>query len=199
MNSLRMIQKIKNPVTGLILFFCIPVCGQKLQDSLGMYHQDSLIISKNFKEGTVFNTLTVKVINPCNSEKERFDGPVTIISAVVKNKNYSDRFVYNYPDAQSGLINLKPDHIAVYPIRKHQAVFIPFTYCGNWDNDTKVSCIILYNRKKYLYHISYYCGEDGKCKVNENLDMTLKDLPLPLKSKVMKDLETQYHDSSDFY
>ena len=141
----------------------------------------------------------MKVINPCNAERERFDGAVTIISAVVKNKNYSDSMVYDYPDAQSGLINLKAENISNYTVNKSQAVFIPFTYCGNWDNDTKVSLIILYNRKKYLYHIKYYCGEDGKCRINDHLNITLKDLPSELKLKVMKDLETKYNKSSDFY
>ncbi|MBL1220046.1 hypothetical protein JET18_04300 [Chryseobacterium sp. L7] len=186
-------------VTIFILFFFIPACGQKaVHDSLKRYYQDSLIVQKNFKDGNVPSKLTVKVINPCNAEKERFDGAVTIISAVVESKNYSDSIVYNYPDAQSGLINLKINTISDYTINKHQAVLIPFTYCGNWDNDTKVSCIIFYNHKKYLYHIKYRCGEDNKCKINDNLNITLKDLPTELKSKVIKDLETKYNNSNDF-
>ncbi|MGN7756956.1 hypothetical protein ACTJIV_05715 [Chryseobacterium sp. 22532] len=190
---------MKSLVTSLILLFFIPVCGQKpVNDTLKRYYQDSLIIQKNFKDGTISNKLTVKVINPCNSEKNRFDGAVTIISAAVKNKNYSDNVVYNYPYAQSGLINLKTDHISDHNINKHQAVFIPFTYCGNWDNDTKVSYIIFYKHKKYLYHIKYYCGEDGKCKLNDNLNITLKDLPSTLRLKVIKDLKTKYKNSNDF-
>ncbi|MEI3789258.1 MULTISPECIES: hypothetical protein [unclassified Chryseobacterium] len=190
---------MKSLVTSLILLFFIPVCGQKpVNDTLKRYYQDSLIIQKNFKDGTISNKLTVKVINPCNSEKNRFDGAVTIISAAVKNKNYSDSVVYNYPYAQSGLINLKTDHISDHNINKHQAVFIPFTYCGNWDNDTKVSYIIFYNHKKYLYHIKYYCGEDGKCKLNDNLNITLKDLPSTLRLKVTRDLKTKYKNSNDF-
>lgn len=199
MNYLFIIQRMKNLVTSLILLFFIPVCGQKpVSDTLKRYYQDSLIIHKNFKEGTVPNQLTIKVINPCNAEKERFDGPVTIISATVKNKKYSDSVVYNYPYAQSGLINLKTDNISQYSINKHQAVLIPFTYCGNWDNDTKVSYIIFYNHKKHLYHIKYYCGEDDKCKINDNVDITLKDLPTKLKLKVIKDLETKYNSANDF-
>ncbi len=199
MSYLFIIQKMKSLVTSLILLFFIPVCGQKpVNDTLKRYYQDSLIIQKNFKDGTISNKLTVKVINPCNSEKNRFDGAVTIISAAVKNKNYSDSIVYNYPYAQSGLINLKTDHISDHNINKHQAVFIPFTYCGNWDNDTKVSYIIFYNHKKYLYHIKYYCGEDGKCKLNDNLNITLKDLPSTLRLKVTKDLKTKYNNSNDF-
>lgn len=190
---------MKSLITCFILFFFIPVCGQKaVHDSLKVYYQDSLIVQKNFKDGNVANKLTVKVINPCNAEKERFDGAVTIIRAAVENKNYSDRIVYNYPDAQSGLINLKINNISDYNINKHQAVLIPFTYCGNWDNDTKVSYIIFYNHKKYLYHIKYYCGEDGKCKLNDNLNVTLKYLPSKVKSKLMKDLETKYNNSNDF-
>lgn len=199
MSYLFIIQKMKSLVTSLILLFFIPVCGQKpVNDTLKRYYQDSLIIQKNFKDGRISNKLTVKVINPCNSEKNRFDGAVTIISAAVKNKNYSDSIVYNYPYAQSGLINLKTDHISDHNINKHQAVFIPFTYCGNWDNDTKVSYIIFYNNKKYLYHIKYYCGEDGKCKLNDNLNITLKDLPSTLRLKVTKDLKTKYNNSNDF-
>jgi len=190
---------MKSLVTSFLLLFFIPVCGQKqVNDTLKRYYQDSLIIHKNFKNGAVSNKLTVKVINPCNSEKERFDGAVTIISATVKTKNYSDSVVYNYPYAQSGLINLKTDNISNHNINKHQAVFIPFTYCGNWDNDTKVSYIIFYNHKKYLYHIKYYCGEDGKCKLNDNLNIILKDLPSTLRLKVSKDLETKYNSSNDF-
>lgn len=199
MNYLFIIPKMKSLVTSFLLLFFIPVCGQKqVNDTLKRYYQDSLIIHKNFKNGAVSNKLTVKVINPCNSEKERFDGAVTIISATVKTKNYSDSVVYNYPYAQSGLINLKTDNISNHNINKHQAVFIPFTYCGNWDNDTKVSYIIFYNHKKYLYHIKYYCGEDGKCKLNDNLNIILKDLPSTLRLKVSKDLETKYNSSNDF-
>lgn len=199
MNYQFIIQKMKSLVTSLILFLFVPACGQKaVHDSLKVYYQDSLTVHKNFKDGTVSNTLTVKVINPCNAEKERFDGVVTIISTSVKNKNYSDSVVYSYPYAQSGLINLKTNNISDHNINKHQAVLIPFTYCGNWDNDTKVSYIIFYNHKKYLYHIKYHCGEDDKCKINDNLDITLKDLPAKLKAKVIKDLEIKYNKSNDF-
>ncbi|RXM50573.1 MULTISPECIES: hypothetical protein [unclassified Chryseobacterium] len=191
---------MKSLVTSLLLFLFIPVCGQQpVHDSLKVYYQDSLMISKDFKEGSLSNTLTVKVINPCNAEKEKFDGAVTIISAAVKNKNYSNSIVYNYPYAQSGLINVKEDHISIYTVNKQKAVLIPFTYCGNWDNDTKVSYIILYNRKKYLYHIKYYCEEGGKCKIKDNLNITLKDLPPKLKLQVIKDLKTKYNKSKDFY
>lgn len=190
---------MKSLATSFIVLFFIPVCGQKtIPESLKMYYQDSLTVNKNFKNGTMSTKLTIKVINPCNSEKERFDGAVTIISAAVKNKNYSDSIVYSYPYAQSGLINLKTGNISDFTINKRQAVLIPFTYCGNWDNDTKVSCIILYHHKKYLYHIKYFCGEDNKCKINDNLNLTLKDLPSKLKLKVIKDLETKYNDSKDF-
>lgn len=200
MNYLFIIQKMKSLVTSLILLFFIPVFGQKpVHDSLKVYYQDSLTISRDYKDGNMSNKLTVKVINPCNSEKERFDGAVTIISATVKNKNYSDSVVYNYPNAQSGLINLNPNNISNFTVDKHQAVLISFTYCGNWDNDTKVSYIIFYRHKKYLHHIKYYCGENGKCKINDNLNTTLKDLPSKLKLKVIKDLETKYKNSNDFY
>lgn len=200
MNYLFIIQPMKSLVTSLILFFFIPVCGQKaVHDSLKVYYQDSLMIHKNVQNGAVSNELTVKVINPCIAEKNRFDGVVTIISATVKNKNYSNTLVYNYPDAQSGLINVKADHISSYAVDKNQAFLIPFTYCGNWDNDTKVSYIVLYNRKKYLYHIKYYCSEGGKCKINDNLNTKLKDLPTALKLKIIKDIETKYKNVNDFY
>ncbi|WP_343658958.1 hypothetical protein [Chryseobacterium sp.] len=191
---------MKSSVTSIVLLFCIPVCGQKsVNDTLKRYYQDSLIIHKNFKDGGISNKLTVKVINPCNSEKNRFDGAVTLISATVKNKNYSNSIDYNYPYAQSGLIHVKAENISINNIDKHQAVLIPFTYCGNWDNDTKVSYIILYNRKKYLHHIKYYCEQEGKCKLKDNLNVTLKDLPSKLRLKVLKDLETKYNQSNDFY
>ncbi|WP_142724357.1 hypothetical protein [Chryseobacterium sp. ON_d1] len=191
---------MKSSVTSMVLLFCIPVCGQKsVNDTLKRYYQDSLIINKNFKDGGISSKLTVKVINPCNSEKNRFDGAVTLISATVKNKNYSNSIDYNYPYAQSGLIHVKAENISINNIDKHQAVLIPFTYCGNWDNDTKVSYIILYNRKKYLHHIKYYCEQEGKCKLKDNLNVTLKDLPSKLRLKVLKDLETKYNQSNDFY
>lgn len=200
MNYLFIIQKMKSSVTSMVLLFCIPVCGQKsVNDTLKRYYQDSLIIHKNFKDGGISSKLTVKVINPCNSEKNRFDGAVTLISATVKNKNYSNSIDYNYPYAQSGLIHVKAENISINNIDKHQAVLIPFTYCGNWDNDTKVSYIILYNRKKYLHHIKYYCEQEGKCKLKDNLNVTLKDLPSKLRLKVLKDLETKYNQSNDFY
>ncbi|ROS20119.1 hypothetical protein EDF65_0821 [Chryseobacterium nakagawai] len=200
MNYLFIIQKMKSLVTSLILFFFIPVFGQKsVHDSLKVYYQDSLMVSKNFKDGTVSNKLTVKVINPCNAEKNRFDGVVTLINATVQNKHYTDNITYNYPYAQSGLINLKTGNISNFTIDKHQAVLIPFTYCGNMDNDTQVSYITFYKHKKYLHHIKYYCGEDNTCKIKDDLNVTLKDLPSQLKSKVIKDLKTKYKNSKDFY
>lgn len=199
MNYQFIIQKMKSLAISFIVFFSVSVCGQQsVNDSLKAYYQDSLMIHKDFKDGAVANKLEVKVINPCNAEKERFDGAVTMISAAVKNKNYNDHLLYNYPHAQSGLIHVKKDNISSYTINKRQAVLIPFTYCGNWDNDTKVSYMIFYSHKKYLYHIKYYCGEDGKCKLNDNLNVTLKDLPSKVKSKLIKDLETKYNSSNDF-
>lgn len=188
---------MKNLITGFILFFFFPVCGQKsVHDSMKMYYQDSLIINKSFNNGTI--KLTVKVINPCNSEKERFDGAVTMINAHIKNKHHDDSITYHYPYAQSGLINFKANNISHYTINKQIAVLIPFTYCGNWDNDTQVSYFIFYNRKHYLYHLQYYCEENGTCKIKDNVNMTLKDVPTALRLKVIKDSETKYNHSDDF-
>lgn len=199
-NYLFIIQKMKSLVTSLILLSFIPINGQKLvDDSLKVYFQDSLMVNKNFKDGIIANNLTIKVINPCNAAQNRFDGAVTLISATVKNKNYTDNVIYNYPYAQSGLINLKTKNISDFTIDKRQAVLIPFTYCGNMDNDTQVSYITFYKHKKYLHHIKYYCGEDNKCKVKDDLNVTLKDLPAPLKANVIQDLATRYKNSNDFY
>lgn len=199
-NYLFIIQKMKSLVTSLILLFCIPIYGQKpVDDSLKVYYQDSLMVNKNFKDGAISNNLTIKVINPCDSEKNRFDGAVTLISATVKNKNYTDNLTYNYPYAQSGLINLKTKNISDMTIDKRQAVFIPFTYCGNQDNDTQVTYITFYKHKKYLHHIKYYCGENNKCTVKDDLNLTLKDLPAPVKAKVIQDLATKYKNPNDFY
>ena len=181
------------------LFFANAVLGQKkVSDTLKPYYQDSLIITKKFKDGPLSNNLRIKVINPCDPAKEKFDGAVTMIEAVLKNKNYSDSVIYKYPDAQSGLINFREKNISVCKISGKQAILIPFSYCGNFDNDTKISYILFYDHKKYLYHINYKCGEDLKCKVKDDLNSKLKDLPLKLRTMFVKQLETKFKNAEDF-
>lgn len=77
-------------------------------------------------------------------------------------------------------------------------VFIPFFYCANADSNIEVSYFILHNHLKYFKQINFYCGEEGYCKLNEDLKEKLKDMPDYLKKEFINQL-AKYKDITDFH
>ena len=166
-------------------------------DSMAVYHRDSIIVTQYFQDKEGKNKLVVKIMNPCGIKKGPHDGPLSYIEANLKNKNISQNILYNYANAQSGLLYFNKNEITINEIEGKKAVFIPFFYCGNWDNDNMVSYLIFYDNKKYIEHIKYYCTDNGKCKLNDNV--TLKDMPSSLKKFFVKVLKTKYTSTKDLY
>jgi hypothetical protein len=193
------LQKMKSLV--LNIFFILLTASsfsQKVDDdAMAMYHKDSIMVTQYFKDKKGKNTLTIKIMNPCGLKKGPYDGPLSYIEVNLKNKYTSQNVSYNYADAQSGLLYFNKNEISINEIDGKKAVLIPFYYCGNWDNDNMVSYIIFYDNKKYLEHIKYYCTDNGKCKLNDNLK--LNGMPTSLKTFFATILKTKYKKASDLY
>ena len=166
-------------------------------DSMAIYHKDSIMVTQYFQDKKGKNTLTIKMMNPCGLKNGPYDGPLSYIEASLKNKYASQNVSYNYVDAQSGLLYFIKDEISINDVEGKKAVFIPFYYCGNWDNDNMVSYLIFYENKKYIEHVKYYCTDNGKCKLNDNLQC--KGMPTVLKTFFANTLKTKYKKASDLY
>ena len=79
---------------------------------------------------------------------------------------------------------------------KVEAVFIAFTYCRN--SNKKLSYIVLYNDKKYQYHISFRCNEEEDCLLNDDLDITFKELNPKIKETLIKKIKSKHKTVVDF-
>jgi hypothetical protein len=193
------LQKMKSLVLSIIFLLCIATSfSQKGDgDSMEMYHRDSISVTQYFQDKKGKNTLSVKIMNPCGLKKGPYDGALSYIEANLKNKYTSQNISYNYADAQSGLLYFIKDEISINDVEGKKAVFIPFYYCGNWDNDNMVSYLIFYDNKKYVEHIKYYCTDNGKCKLNDHLKC--KGMPTALKTFFANTLKTKYKKASDLY
>jgi hypothetical protein len=185
----------------LSIFFLLLVTtsfSQKVDvDSMLVYHRDSIMAKQYFLDKQGKNTLSVKIMNPCGLKKGPYDGPLSYIKASLKNKYTSQNISYNYADAQSGLLYFNKNEISINDVDGKKAVLIPFHYCGNWDNDNMVSYLIFYDNKKYIEHVKYYCADNGKCKLNDTLQ--LKGMPTSLKTFFANILKTKYKKVSDLY
>lgn len=154
-------------------------------------HTDSIEIHKVWKDKNGENKLTVNVNALCNPDKPPFDGHKTKIKALLKNKNFVQEIIFDDKNYQMEMILFREKDIWFAEFKENKAVFIPFFYCGNADNDVKASFIIFYNRKKYLYHVKFYCNEEGTCKLNEpNINLKLKGLPKEVRDELTKKLKT---------
>ncbi len=160
---------------------------------------DSISINKTWIDNNGKNSLFVKVNALCDPNNPPFDGHKTLIEASLKNKKHNLNLLYDEENYQMKMLLFYEKDIKFYKLNKTNSIFIPFFYCGNWENDVKVSYIIFYNNKKYLYHINYYCGEDASCRLNDNLNLKLKNMPESLKKIFIKELKTKYKTSKDFY
>ncbi|WP_343534910.1 hypothetical protein [Pedobacter sp.] len=183
-------KKIQNIIGSLIkmLFFLLMIGSQPAIAQI--VHTDSIEIHKVWKDKNGENKLTVNVNALCNPDKPPFDGHKTKLRALLKNKNFAQEIIFDDKNYQMEMILFREKDIWLTEYKGNKAVFIPFFYCGNADNDVKVSFIIFYNRKKYLYHIKFYCNEEGKCNLNEpNINLKLKGLPKEVRDEFAKKLK----------
>jgi len=136
---------------------------------------DSIVVRKTFYDLSGKNSLLVKVINPCNSDSSIFDGALTQIEAVLKNKK-TTTVTYRHPDSEMSLIHFVKEEIHIQDFNGKKAVFIPFYYCGGYETyDRKVSYLILFNNEKHICHIDYYCKGAQDCKPVKSLAILLKN------------------------
>lgn len=176
----------------LLMVCCKPVVAQVVQT-------DSAKIYKVWKDKNGENKLTVNVNALCNPAKPPFDGHKTKIKAVLKNKNFVQEIVFDDKDYQMEMILFRENDMWFSEHGGTKAVFIPFFYCGNADNDVKASFIIFYGNKKYLYHLKFYCDDAGNCTLREpNLGPKLKDLPNEIKDNLMRKLKADFSRASKF-
>lgn len=160
---------------------------------------DSIIAHKTFYDVFGKNSLTIKVINPCNADASIFDGTLTQIEATLKNKK-TTTLTYRHPDPQMSLIHFVKDEILIQDFKGRKAVFIPFYYCGGYETyDRKVSYLVLYNNKKYIYHIDYYCEGAQNCKPVKSLAILLKGLPPTIRPYFTKYLNNKHKSRNSFH
>ncbi|MFD2907380.1 hypothetical protein ACFSX9_01390 [Flavobacterium ardleyense] len=159
---------------------------------------DSISVFKEWGDCNGKNVLNVKVNALCNPDEPPFDGHKTMIEVQLKNKKHLLNIAFDDPDYQMEMIAFSEKNIWFYNLKKAEAVFIPFTYCSNSDSDKKLSYIVLYKDKKYLYHISFRCNEEEDCFLNEDLNMSLKELNPKIREALIKKIKSKYKSVIDF-
>ena len=162
-----------------------------------VFIRDTLVISKTFRDKNGYNNLEIEVFDPCfrNLEKDRVDGLINYITVRLTNKKYSDTLFYYNPAVYASLINLIESNIFFKSISGKQAVFIPFSYCGMADDDWKITYIVLYDHKKYIYHINLRGEDFQNYKVVDDLNEKLKELPAKLKKELIYHINANCSDA----
>lgn len=161
---------------------------------------DSICINKVWTDKNGENRLMVKVNALCNPEHPPFDGHPSKIEVQLTNDKNDTYAVYDEENYQSMMLLFYESDIVFFKIRGVNAVLIPFFYCCNSDPQQKVSYILLYDDKQYLFHLSFYSDENGICHRNDDLDLiTQKIRPRKLRRFFKKEVETKYKDVTDFY
>ncbi|MET7001502.1 hypothetical protein [Chitinophaga defluvii] len=159
----------------------------------------SIVVRKTFHDVFGENNLQVKVINPCNTDSSIFDGALTQIEAILKNKK-TTILTYRHPDAEMSLIHFVKEEIHIRDFGGKKAVFIPFYYCGGYETyDRKVSYLILYDNKKYTFHIDYYCKGAQDCKPVNSLAILLKDLSPVIRPYFITYLNKKHTSRNSFH
>lgn len=195
MNYQSIIENLQMKVL-LKLFFLLAFFPNKI--TAQVVKVDSISISKEWKDCNGTNKLIVNVNALCNPDEPPFDGHKTKIDVSLKNKKHSLNVQFDDPAYQMEMIAFNEKNIWFYSLKGAQAVFIPFTYCSNSDSDKKLSYIILYNNKKYLYHIPFKCSEDDDCVLNEDLNKSMSDLNSKIRAELIKKIQSHYKKGIDF-
>lgn len=175
---------------SLCCFFSVAEAGTR----------DSITVFKNWEDKHGLNQLTVKVEGLCNPDEPPFDGTPTKIIANLKNKQTALEVVFDDEDYQMEMLLFYEKDIEIIDLKKEKAVFIPFFYCANFDNDIKVSYIIFYKGSGYLFHINFHCAEGEGCWLNDDLEAKLSSITdRELKKIFIKKLKSSYKKYSDFH
>lgn len=190
----------------LLLFFLLIIVPLKAQfESLP---PDSLIVGKSWIDENGENNLWLKiyaVYNPYNPKMSDDGGYPTKIEARLRNIRYNLSVSYDDDDFQMEVIMFNEAAIWFHEINGIQAVFIPFFYCCMANSPTKVSYIIFYNNKKYLYHFGFLCEDlnfDCDCVLQESdkdLNKKLKKMPKELRSIFIEYIENKYKTLRDVF
>lgn len=152
----------------------------------------SLSVRKTWTDGNGLNTLNVNVSAACFPDDEYSQpGYPTEITATLDNSRYKLVMSYNVKNYQMEMIHLNEEDLFFCDLNGINAVLIPFSYCGNADDDMVISYIVLYAGKKYLFHINLRGSDFANYKVNDNLDKKLKALPDKLKSTLIEHIDLQ--------
>jgi len=160
---------------------------------------DSIVTEWVYQDIYGKNMLHVKVTNPCNADSSRFDGLLSHIEVRLKNNKGNTSVTYKHPYPQMSLIQFIQEEIHIKDLGGRMAVVIPFYYCGGYESyDMKVSYIVLYENKNYIFHLDYYCGEGVECKPVQTLQATLKNLPKDIRTYLISYL-TKKHRSRDSF
>jgi len=162
--------------------------------------RDSVTVLKNWEDRNGRNELTIHVAGLCGPESPPFDGSLTRIEANLKTSQADLNIVFDDEDYQMERILFYENDMEIVEIKKEKAVFIPFFYCGNFDNDIKVSYIIFYKNTGYSFHINFHCSEENGCKLNDDLKNKLAQIKDKNLKKVFEEkLKSMYKHSADFH
>ena len=134
------------------------------------------------------NLLQIHVSALCTDNLTFMDGFKSKITVTLNNKKHDLKKSYDNENYQMSSISFYEQDIILEQIDGSTAVFVPFFYCGNMDSSVTVSYFIFYNKYKYIKHISFYCSEDGDCKLNDDIDKKLKGMPDVLKNCFLQQL-----------
>lgn len=161
---------------------------------------DTIMVEKTYHDVYGKNTLSVTVTNPCNEKSSIFDGPLTQIDARLKNEKGTTSLSYRHPHSQMSLIHFVKEEIHIHDLGGRKATIVPFYYCGGYESyDRKVSYIVFYENKNYIFHLDYYCGDGQDCKPVQSLEVTLNGLPKDVRSYLTSYLASKHKSKASFH
>lgn len=180
--------RLRKIVWLFAMSYCMPAIAQEL-------HPDSITVQKKWTDKNGENKLTVKVNALCNPSKMPIDGHATKFEAKLKVRQKEMNIVFDDSAYQMEMILFEEKEIWFYELNKVKAVFIPFLYCSNADNDLKVSYAVFYDNKKYLFHFQFRCNENGNCKISTERNKELITLQPQLRKVLIEKLKKKYKQS----
>ncbi len=161
---------------------------------------DTIVTKLTYQDKYGNNTLHIKVTNPCDEASTKFDGPLTQMDALLKNEKGSISSSYRYPYPQMSLIKFVKEEIHLQDLSGRSAAIIPFYYCGGYESyDMKVSYMVFFENKHYVFHLDFYCGEGKDCKPVKSLKSTLKVLPKDLRDYLVGYLTKKHKLRASFH
>ena len=192
---------LKSVSNIFIMLLYLTGCSQvKSIDSINtQYHTDSLVVIYSPKKQQ--GQIKVKLINPCQPGILPYDAAFTAIECTSTSENgkvISINFID--PASQMELIYFNKSEIWETTYLNKAAVFIPFSYCGSFDNDLKYSSFIIYNNNAYLAHLYFSCGtgEKAACEFKRIEIVKGKNLPKELLDHLISEMKSKYNSQEKF-